>query len=610
MSLSFPQIITEIGEHDVLCGRGNSAVQNVGNISFRELVSARKAEYLSTNQRDVVTKNRIAREIVHVIRSNGGRFLRKHELFTTALNSEGGASKQKVATVYELVDEGTVLEKTKQALRQKASPSVTGAPSKSNSPESSSGKSDATTPPSTHNVGDRHQPPSESVPPEGPGLNGNASLHVQQQGGGGFENSQQWLCEQYHHHLQMLHYHSASLQQAVQDQKITWEAFENAHKMTRDGKHSEGHPQMMNNQHHPPYHPALPPPNHFAYAFPTDAMSMPYATTPAARRPSLPFATTPATTMPMPMPQMHYDAAPAASALSPSTYMQHMPFAATLAAAAPSTSTVIPAQPSAFSGGGNDQEMINDVRSQQQQLVARFRTNHHATAIQHIADTTTNTPSDGFISDSELKRLEAIFAQPASAPPNDLIDRKPPEMTSGKARHDVSCHMSIASTKKSNDDFLAEIEEMSFGSLSISLGDFTDLSTLNERSTAISKQTASKRESLETDEETIHEDRVHLSRARTASVSFNPYDASTTPKTNLPPKTLEKPRRKSLSAYYREVKNCSSIAPNPHEDVPTLHYMHRASSSDHLVDTLSFCSMSISDSLDFKSYRSSAQESN
>jgi len=103
------QFISRLNKYDVLCGRGSGPNERMGNINFRDLVSTRKIEYLAINPRDHKNKNRIAREIVAVVRSRGGRFLKR---------AAGVEIADGDPEVYELADETAVLEKAKQALRQ------------------------------------------------------------------------------------------------------------------------------------------------------------------------------------------------------------------------------------------------------------------------------------------------------------------------------------------------------------------------------------------------------------------------------------------------------------------------------------------------------------
>lgn len=114
-------LITELHKYDVLCGRGSGPNERAGNIHFRDLVATRKAEYLAVNPRDHQNKNRIAREIVETVRSQGGRFLKRAAASAAAAQpgADGGEA-------YELADEPTVMEKAKQALRQNRNVNASG----------------------------------------------------------------------------------------------------------------------------------------------------------------------------------------------------------------------------------------------------------------------------------------------------------------------------------------------------------------------------------------------------------------------------------------------------------------------------------------------------
>lgn len=127
--------ITELSATDVLFGRGSGPNDHEGNIRFRQLVAERKAEYLATNHRQ--TKAKIAREIVNKILEAHGRFLKKVEHFEAR---RLGIPKGVDAWI--IVDDDTVMEKAKQALRQNTnkqralSPNRAGAnsPQRGNSP--------------------------------------------------------------------------------------------------------------------------------------------------------------------------------------------------------------------------------------------------------------------------------------------------------------------------------------------------------------------------------------------------------------------------------------------------------------------------------------------
>ena len=104
MTESKDYFITQLGKDNVLIGRGTGPNTNVGNIRFRELIYARKTEYLAHDHKN---KNLIVREIIGIVQSRGGKFVKR------MVAAKGNASVK-----YELVDENTVLEKAKQALQQ------------------------------------------------------------------------------------------------------------------------------------------------------------------------------------------------------------------------------------------------------------------------------------------------------------------------------------------------------------------------------------------------------------------------------------------------------------------------------------------------------------
>ena len=103
--------VTEIRATDVLFGRGSGPNDHIGNIRFRQYVAERKSQYMSTNHR--LTKTKIAREIVTMVLQENGRFVKKVE--PQELNLLGLPENMEY---YELVDDETIMEKAKQALRQ------------------------------------------------------------------------------------------------------------------------------------------------------------------------------------------------------------------------------------------------------------------------------------------------------------------------------------------------------------------------------------------------------------------------------------------------------------------------------------------------------------
>lgn len=104
------KVVVELNSHDVLFGRGSGPNDHEGNVRFRRLVAERKEEYMATNHR--MTKAKIARAIVDRVVVNNGRFLKKLE--PKEMKEHGITS----CEAWMEVDEETVMEKAKQALRQ------------------------------------------------------------------------------------------------------------------------------------------------------------------------------------------------------------------------------------------------------------------------------------------------------------------------------------------------------------------------------------------------------------------------------------------------------------------------------------------------------------
>jgi hypothetical protein len=98
---------------DVLLGRGAATDNYKGNIQFRKLIHERRDAYRATDERQ--RKNELALEVVAAIHSTGGRFLCKVDSTVT-----GQALKDpRQASGWVVADDRTVMEKVKQALREK-----------------------------------------------------------------------------------------------------------------------------------------------------------------------------------------------------------------------------------------------------------------------------------------------------------------------------------------------------------------------------------------------------------------------------------------------------------------------------------------------------------
>ena len=89
-----------INKYDVLFGRGGATNTNEGNKRFRGIVSDHQSEYLEATKKE---KGMIARDVVKIVRQNGGRFLKR---------SSGGGK------TWEDVGDKMAVAKTSQALRE------------------------------------------------------------------------------------------------------------------------------------------------------------------------------------------------------------------------------------------------------------------------------------------------------------------------------------------------------------------------------------------------------------------------------------------------------------------------------------------------------------
>ena len=67
-------LITTLGEHDVLLGRGGLTNTNPGNVSFRALVNKHRVHYQLAPKGD---KGALGRYLTNYVRAMGGRFLSK-----------------------------------------------------------------------------------------------------------------------------------------------------------------------------------------------------------------------------------------------------------------------------------------------------------------------------------------------------------------------------------------------------------------------------------------------------------------------------------------------------------------------------------------------------
>jgi hypothetical protein len=108
-------IVTELNPHDVLFGRTADTVNYQGNMRYREMVRMRKVDYMGTGRHRV--KDEIARQVIAIIETSGGRFLRRAKEASDEISTE---EKEERATHWIVVSEAEALQKVKQALREQA----------------------------------------------------------------------------------------------------------------------------------------------------------------------------------------------------------------------------------------------------------------------------------------------------------------------------------------------------------------------------------------------------------------------------------------------------------------------------------------------------------
>lgn len=100
--------------NDVLFGRGAPIIRWQGNVKFRELIRGRKEEYLATRRH--AHKDTIAREVIQEIEERrGGRFLKRGESSTSSEDDFMTGLPRR----WMLAEESLIIEKVKQALRDR-----------------------------------------------------------------------------------------------------------------------------------------------------------------------------------------------------------------------------------------------------------------------------------------------------------------------------------------------------------------------------------------------------------------------------------------------------------------------------------------------------------
>ena len=105
--------VTDLGPHDICCGRGTTCNENPGNILFRTIVSRRKMDYVATKSRKA--KSKIAGELIREIRAlePPGRFLTRVD-GPEAKRADCPPGKE----VWKVAGDDIALEKIKQSLRR------------------------------------------------------------------------------------------------------------------------------------------------------------------------------------------------------------------------------------------------------------------------------------------------------------------------------------------------------------------------------------------------------------------------------------------------------------------------------------------------------------
>jgi len=95
-----PVPFDQLGENDILLGRGSPLVKFEGNVKFRQLIREHRNAYLECTQHS--DKDNVAKEVLNIVKKRGGKFWKRLE------GSEN---------LWVPVDFSTSLEKVKQAMR-------------------------------------------------------------------------------------------------------------------------------------------------------------------------------------------------------------------------------------------------------------------------------------------------------------------------------------------------------------------------------------------------------------------------------------------------------------------------------------------------------------
>lgn len=107
------EVITEVNENDIICGRKGLALKHSGNMSYRKIVALNKEGYATCLKNE---KLRISKSIVAAMREVGGRFLERLDGGTSMTIDEKDEDGNPVA--YRDIGDRRAVEKTSQALRE------------------------------------------------------------------------------------------------------------------------------------------------------------------------------------------------------------------------------------------------------------------------------------------------------------------------------------------------------------------------------------------------------------------------------------------------------------------------------------------------------------
>jgi hypothetical protein len=110
------ELIYDVNDHDILCGRGAPTSWHPGNQFFRLLVDKYQSQYIAAKRMD---KPEIAMHVVALIRERGGRFLKRTKVVSTS-SSPRSSSPSRGHFAWQDIGEQRSYEKVCQALREGA----------------------------------------------------------------------------------------------------------------------------------------------------------------------------------------------------------------------------------------------------------------------------------------------------------------------------------------------------------------------------------------------------------------------------------------------------------------------------------------------------------